>query len=108
MSSSNEAITQIRELEKAIEELKEIKQHSPGWLELSKMTEQPDCSLEAFVNKAVCPGPAGKHVSPCKMSPSLGPGHAAGTAGRQTSSKKRPQGQLQIKMFGFNNNIYKD
>ncbi|KAM7099876.1 kinesin-like protein KIF2C isoform 10-T11 [Molossus nigricans] len=52
MSSFNEAMTQIRELEeRAIEELKEIVQQGPGWLELSEMTEQPDYDLETFVNK---------------------------------------------------------
>ncbi|XP_021106436.1 kinesin-like protein KIF2C isoform X2 [Heterocephalus glaber] len=52
MSSFNEAMTQIRELEeRAVEELKEIIQ-GPGWLELSEMTEQPDYDLETFVNKA--------------------------------------------------------
>ncbi|KAM8789454.1 kinesin-like protein KIF2C [Rhynchonycteris naso] len=52
MSSFNEAMTQIRELEeRAMEELKEIVQQEPGWLELSEMTEQPDYDLETFVNK---------------------------------------------------------
>ncbi|XP_060062001.1 kinesin-like protein KIF2C isoform X1 [Erinaceus europaeus] len=53
MSSFNEAMTQIRELEdRAMEELKEITQSWPDWLELSEMTEQPDYDLETFVNKA--------------------------------------------------------
>ncbi|XP_020039014.1 kinesin-like protein KIF2C isoform X2 [Castor canadensis] len=53
MSSFNEAMTQIRELEeRAVEELREIIQQGPGWLELSEMTEQPDYDLETFVNKA--------------------------------------------------------
>ncbi|XP_010608443.1 kinesin-like protein KIF2C isoform X2 [Fukomys damarensis] len=53
MSSFNEAMTQIRELEeRAVEELKEIIQQGPCWLELSEMTEQPDYDLETFVNKA--------------------------------------------------------
>ncbi|KAM5248245.1 LOW QUALITY PROTEIN: kinesin-like protein KIF2C [Ctenodactylus gundi] len=53
MSSFNEVMTQIRELEeRAVEELKEIIQLGPGWLELSEMTEQPDYDLETFVNKA--------------------------------------------------------
>ncbi|KAM5291444.1 LOW QUALITY PROTEIN: kinesin-like protein KIF2C [Glossophaga mutica] len=53
MSSFNEVMTQIRELEeRAVEELKEIIQQGPGWLELSKLTEQPDYDLETFVNKA--------------------------------------------------------
>lgn len=52
MSSFNEAMTQIRELEeRAIEELKEIVQQGPSWLELAEMTEQPDYDLETFVNK---------------------------------------------------------
>ncbi|XP_047728989.1 kinesin-like protein KIF2C isoform X2 [Prionailurus viverrinus] len=52
MSSFNEAMSQIRELEeRAMEELKEIIQQGPGWLELSEMTEQPDYDLETFVNK---------------------------------------------------------
>ncbi|EHA99134.1 Kinesin-like protein KIF2C [Heterocephalus glaber] len=51
MSSFKEAMTQIRELEeRAVEELKKIIQ-GPGWLELSKMTEQPEYDLETFVNK---------------------------------------------------------
>ncbi|XP_026964551.1 kinesin-like protein KIF2C isoform X2 [Sagmatias obliquidens] len=55
MSSFNEAMTQIRELEeRAMEELKEIIQEGPGWLELSEMAEQPDYDLETFVNKAEC------------------------------------------------------
>ncbi|XP_021489075.1 kinesin-like protein KIF2C [Meriones unguiculatus] len=53
MSSFNEAMTQIRELEeRAMEELREIIQQGPGWLELSEMTDQPDYDLETFVNKA--------------------------------------------------------
>ncbi|CAD7669754.1 unnamed protein product [Nyctereutes procyonoides] len=53
MSSFNEAMSQVRELEeRAMEELKEIIQQGPGWLELSEMTEQPDYDLETFVNKA--------------------------------------------------------
>ena len=52
MSSFNEAMTQIRELEeRALEELREITQQGPSWLELSEMTDQPDCDLETFVNK---------------------------------------------------------
>ncbi|KAJ8779528.1 hypothetical protein J1605_012412 [Eschrichtius robustus] len=55
MSSFNEAMTQIRELEeRAMEELKEIIQEGPGWLELCEMAEQPDYDLETFVNKAEC------------------------------------------------------
>ncbi|ERE86263.1 kinesin-like protein KIF2C [Cricetulus griseus] len=53
MSSFNEAMSQIRELEeRAMEELREIIQQGPGWLELSEMTDQPDYDLETFVNKA--------------------------------------------------------
>nr|XP_034358727.1 kinesin-like protein KIF2C isoform X1 [Arvicanthis niloticus] len=53
MSSFNEAMTQIRELEeRAMEELREIIQQGPDWLELSEMTDQPDYDLETFVNKA--------------------------------------------------------
>ncbi|XP_004699537.1 kinesin-like protein KIF2C [Echinops telfairi] len=53
MSSFNEAMAQIRELEeKAMEELREIIQQRPDWLALSEMTEQPDYDLETFVNKA--------------------------------------------------------
>ncbi|XP_031234199.1 kinesin-like protein KIF2C isoform X2 [Mastomys coucha] len=53
MSSFNEAMTQIRELEeRAMEELREIIQQGPNWLELSEMTDQPDYDLETFVNKA--------------------------------------------------------
>lgn len=52
MSSFNEAMTQIRELEeRALEELREITQQGPSWLELSEMTDQPDNDLETFVNK---------------------------------------------------------
>ncbi|KAM5291438.1 LOW QUALITY PROTEIN: kinesin-like protein KIF2C [Glossophaga mutica] len=53
MSSFNEVMTQIRELEeRAVEELKEIIQQGPGWLEVSEVTEQQDYDLEIFVNKA--------------------------------------------------------
>ena len=52
MSSFNEVMTQIRELEeRALEELREITQQGPSWLELSEVTDQPDCDLETFVNK---------------------------------------------------------
>ncbi|XP_006899085.1 PREDICTED: kinesin-like protein KIF2C [Elephantulus edwardii] len=55
MSSVNEAMTQIRELEeKALEELKEITQQGSDWLELSEMTEQPDYDLGTFVIKVEC------------------------------------------------------
>ncbi|XP_027693866.1 kinesin-like protein KIF2C isoform X2 [Vombatus ursinus] len=53
MSSFQEAMTQIGELEeKAIEELKEIVQKWSNWIELLETTEQPDYDLETFVNKA--------------------------------------------------------
>ncbi|EHB06551.1 Kinesin-like protein KIF2C [Heterocephalus glaber] len=53
MSSFNEALTQTRELEeRAVEELQEIIQQGPGWLELSEMTEQPDYDMETLGNKA--------------------------------------------------------
>ncbi|XP_055986883.1 kinesin-like protein KIF2C isoform X2 [Sorex fumeus] len=52
MSSFNEAMTQIRELEeKVMEGLKEIIQQGPSWIELFEMTEQPDYDLETLVNK---------------------------------------------------------
>jgi|UPI0000607905 kinesin family protein 2/24 len=47
VSSFNDAMTQIR----ALEELREITQQGPSWLELSEVTDQPDCDLETFVNK---------------------------------------------------------
>ncbi|XP_038616581.1 kinesin-like protein KIF2C isoform X2 [Tachyglossus aculeatus] len=53
LSSFHDAMTQIGELEeKAVEELKEIVQRGPTWIELSAMTEQPDYDLETFVSKA--------------------------------------------------------
>ncbi|XP_074077689.1 kinesin-like protein KIF2C isoform X2 [Macrotis lagotis] len=53
MSSFQEAMTQIGELEeRAIEELKEIVQKWSNWVELLETTEQPDYDLETFVNKA--------------------------------------------------------
>ncbi|KAM5291440.1 LOW QUALITY PROTEIN: kinesin-like protein KIF2C [Glossophaga mutica] len=53
MSSFNEVMTQIRELEeRAVEELKEIIQQGPGWLEVSELTEQQNYDLETFVTKA--------------------------------------------------------
>ncbi|XP_004621631.1 kinesin-like protein KIF2C isoform X2 [Sorex araneus] len=52
MSSFNEAMTQIRELEERVMEgLKEIIQQGPSWIELFEMTEQPDYDLETLVNK---------------------------------------------------------
>ena len=53
MSSFNETMTQIREMEeRAMEMLREIIQQGPGWLELSERTDQPDYDLGTFVNKA--------------------------------------------------------
>ncbi|XP_008963520.1 kinesin-like protein KIF2C isoform X3 [Pan paniscus] len=95
MSSFNEAMTQIRELEeKAVEELKEIIQQGPDWLELSEMTEQPDYDLETFVNKAESAlAQQAKHFSALRdvikalrLAMQL-----EEQASRQISSKKRPQ-----------------
>ncbi|XP_032016516.1 kinesin-like protein KIF2C isoform X2 [Hylobates moloch] len=95
MSSFNEAMTQIRELEeRAVEELKEIIQQGPDWLELSEMTEQPDYDLETFVNKAESAlAQQAKHFSALRdvikalrLAMQL-----EEQASRQISSKKRPQ-----------------
>ncbi|KAB1269380.1 Kinesin-like protein KIF2C [Camelus dromedarius] len=95
MSSFNEAMTQIRELEeRAMEELKEIIQQGPDWLELSEMTEQPDYDLETFVNKAECAlAQQAKHFSALRdvikalrLAMQL-----EEQASKQISSKKRPQ-----------------
>ncbi|XP_035881833.1 kinesin-like protein KIF2C isoform X2 [Phyllostomus discolor] len=95
MSSFNEAMTQIRELEeRAVEELKEIIQQGPGWLELSEMTEQPDYDLETFVNKAESAlAQQAKHFSALqdtikalRLAMQL-----EEQASKQMSSKKRPQ-----------------
>ncbi|XP_068820285.1 kinesin-like protein KIF2C isoform X2 [Capricornis sumatraensis] len=95
MSSFNEAMTQIRELEeRAMEELKEITQQGPGWLELSEMAEQPDYDLETFVNKAECAlAQQAKHFSALRdvikalrLAMQL-----EEQASKQISSKKRPQ-----------------
>ncbi|XP_070116182.1 kinesin-like protein KIF2C isoform X2 [Equus caballus] len=95
MSSFNEAMTQIRELEeRAVEELKEIIQQGPGWLELSEMTEQPDYDLETFVNKAESAlAQQAKHfsalqdvVKALRLAMQL-----EEQASKQISSKKRPQ-----------------
>lgn len=95
ISSFNEAMTQIRELEeRAVEELKEIIQQGPGWLELSEMTEQPDYDLETFVNKAECAlAQQAKHFSALRdvikalrLAMQL-----EEQASKQISSKKRPQ-----------------
>ncbi|XP_045228304.1 kinesin-like protein KIF2C isoform X3 [Macaca fascicularis] len=95
MSSFNEAMTQIRELEeRAVEELKEIIQQGPDWLELSEMTEQPDYDLETFVNKAeFALAQQAKHFSALRdvikalrLAMQL-----EEQASRQISSKKRPQ-----------------
>ncbi|XP_007450407.1 PREDICTED: kinesin-like protein KIF2C isoform X2 [Lipotes vexillifer] len=94
MSSFNEAMTQIRELEeRAMEELKEIVQEGPGWLELSEMAEQPDYDLETFVNKAECAlAQQAKHFSALRdvlkglrLAMQL-----EEQASKQISSKKRP------------------
>ncbi|KAM9242305.1 kinesin-like protein KIF2C isoform 2-T2 [Dugong dugon] len=95
MSSFNEAMTQIRELEdRALEELKEITQQGPDWLELSEMTEQPDYDLETFVNKAESAlAKQAKHFSALqdvikalRLAMQL-----EEQASKQISSKKRPQ-----------------
>ncbi|PNJ21781.1 kinesin-like protein KIF2C isoform X1 [Pongo pygmaeus] len=95
MSSFNEAMTQIRELEdRAVEELKEIIQQGPDWLELSEMTEQPDYDLETFVNKAESAlAQQAKHFSALRdvikalrLAMQL-----EEQASRQINSKKRPQ-----------------
>nr|XP_058898760.1 kinesin-like protein KIF2C isoform X2 [Kogia breviceps] len=94
MSNFNEAMTQIRELEeRAMEELKEIIQEGPGWLELSEMAEQPDYDLETFVNKAECAlAQQAKHFSALqdvlkalRLAMQL-----EEQASKQISSKKRP------------------
>ncbi|XP_004461311.1 kinesin-like protein KIF2C isoform X2 [Dasypus novemcinctus] len=95
MSSFNEAMTQISELEeRAIEELKDIIQQGPDWLELSEMTEQPDYDLETFVNKAESAlAEQAKHFSALqdvikalRLAMQL-----EEQASKQISSKKRPQ-----------------
>ncbi|XP_012872242.1 PREDICTED: kinesin-like protein KIF2C [Dipodomys ordii] len=94
MSSFNEAMTQIRELEeRAMEELKEIIQQGPGWLELSEMTEQPDYDLETFVNKAESAlAQQAKHFSALRdVIKSLRLAmQLEEQASKQISSKKRP------------------
>ncbi|XP_004598982.2 kinesin-like protein KIF2C isoform X1 [Ochotona princeps] len=95
MSSFNEALTQIRELEeRAVEELKEIIQQGPGWLELSEMTEQPDYDLETFVNKAESAlAQQAKHCSALQdvISSLRLAMQMEEQASRQMNSKKRPQ-----------------
>ncbi|XP_045440711.1 kinesin-like protein KIF2C isoform X2 [Pipistrellus kuhlii] len=95
MSSFNEAMTQIRELEeRAIEELKEIVQQGPSWVELAEMTEQPDYDLETFVNKTEAAlAQQAKHFSALqddikalRLAMQL-----EEQASKQISSKKRPQ-----------------
>lgn len=95
MSSFNEALTQIRELEeRAIEELKEIVQQGPSWAELAEMTEQPDYDLETFVNKTESAlAQQAKHFSALqddikalRLAMQL-----EEQASKQISSKKRPQ-----------------
>nr|XP_051693223.1 kinesin-like protein KIF2C [Oryctolagus cuniculus]XP_051693224.1 kinesin-like protein KIF2C [Oryctolagus cuniculus] len=95
VSSFNEATTQIRELEeRAKEELKEIVQQGPGWLELSMMTEQPDYDLETFVNKAESAlAQQAKHFSALRdvIKALRVAMQLEEQASRQISSKKRPQ-----------------
>ncbi|KAM5161486.1 kinesin-like protein KIF2C isoform 3-T3 [Callospermophilus lateralis] len=95
MSSFNEAMTQIRELEeRAMEELKEIIQQGPGWLELSEISEQPDYDLETFVNKAeYAVAQQAKHLSAfqdvikaLRLAMQL-----EEQASKQMNSKRRPQ-----------------
>lgn len=95
MSSFNEAMTQIGELEeKAIEEIKEIIQQGPSWVELAEMTEQPDYDLETFVNKTESAlAQQAKHFSALqddikalRLAMQL-----EEQASKQISSKKRPQ-----------------
>ncbi|CAK6441038.1 unnamed protein product [Pipistrellus nathusii] len=95
MSSFNEAMTQIRELEeRAIEELKEIVQQGSSWVELAEMTEQPDYDLETFVNKTEAAlAQQAKHFSALqddikalRLAMQL-----EEQASKQISSKKRPQ-----------------
>ncbi|KYO46429.1 kinesin-like protein KIF2C isoform X1 [Alligator mississippiensis] len=55
MSSFRYAMTQISELEeKAVEELRELRQKMTQCDDLLEMTEQPDYDLETFVSQAVC------------------------------------------------------
>ncbi|XP_075791932.1 kinesin-like protein KIF2C isoform X3 [Pelodiscus sinensis] len=55
MSSFCEAMTRISELEeKAVEELREMRQKMTELGDLLEMTEQPDYDLETFVNRARC------------------------------------------------------
>ncbi|XP_059545900.1 kinesin-like protein KIF2C isoform X4 [Myotis daubentonii] len=95
MSSFNEAMTQIRELEeRAIEELKEIVQQVPSWLELSEMTEQPDYDLETFVNKTESAlAQQAKHFSALQddIKALRLAMQMEEQASKQISSKKRPQ-----------------
>uniref|UniRef100_I3M7M4 Kinesin-like protein n=1 Tax=Ictidomys tridecemlineatus TaxID=43179 RepID=I3M7M4_ICTTR len=98
MSSFNEAMTQIRELEeRAMEELKEIIQQGPGWLELSEISEQPDYDLETFVNKAeYAVAQQAKHLSAfqggCDVIKALRLAmQLEEQASKQMNSKKRPQ-----------------
>ncbi|KAM6173461.1 kinesin-like protein KIF2C isoform 2-T2 [Erethizon dorsatum] len=95
MSSFNEAMTQIRELEeRAVEELKEITQLGPGWLELSAMTEQPDYDLETFVNRAESAlAQQAKHFAALQevIKALRLAMHREEQASKQIRSKKRPQ-----------------
>uniref|UniRef100_A0A8C5ZY61 Kinesin-like protein n=1 Tax=Marmota marmota marmota TaxID=9994 RepID=A0A8C5ZY61_MARMA len=98
MSSFNEAMTQIRELEeRAMEELKEIIQQGPGWLELSEISEQPDYDLETFVNKAeYAVAQQAKQAMHCPFLPDVIKAlrlamQLEEQASKQMNSKKRPQ-----------------
>uniref|UniRef100_H0UXW4 Kinesin-like protein n=1 Tax=Cavia porcellus TaxID=10141 RepID=H0UXW4_CAVPO len=95
MSSFNEAMTRIRELEeRAVEELKSITQLGPGWLELSAMTEQPDYDLENFLYKAEAAlAQQAKHFTVLQevikaLRLAI---HREQQTSKQISSKKRPQ-----------------
>ncbi|XP_013377086.1 PREDICTED: kinesin-like protein KIF2C isoform X4 [Chinchilla lanigera] len=95
MSSFNETMTQIRELEeRAVEELKEIAQLGPGWLELSVMTEQPDYDLEVFVTRAESAlAQQAKHFAALQevLKALRLAMHQEEQVSKQTRSKKRPQ-----------------
>ncbi|XP_075037709.1 kinesin-like protein KIF2C isoform X2 [Mixophyes fleayi] len=53
INSFQEALSRIGEVEeKAVEELKELVQKEPEWMNLLEMTEQPDYDMERFVMQA--------------------------------------------------------
>ncbi|XP_012371931.1 kinesin-like protein KIF2C isoform X2 [Octodon degus] len=95
MSSFNEAMTQIRELEeRAVEELKEITQLGPAWLELSAMSDQPDYDLETFINGAESAmAQQAKHLEVLQevIKALRLAMHREEQASKQMRSKKRPQ-----------------